>query len=337
VRRLLTLGVIAGLLLPAITPWPAFADPGSENTGIGVRLVDIPTSAADNPRARAYIIDHVKPGKVIERRIEVVNHSDREETVSLYATAARVEGGKFVGESGRTQNDLSSWTSLDDSSVTLGERDRSFAKVTIKIPKDAVRGERYGVVWAELRPQKNPDGVTHVSRVGIRLYVSVGPGGAPRTDFDIVSMTGIRDQNNVPVVQAKVRNTGERAIDLTGSITLADGPAGLSAGPFKIPLGNTLGIGDIQPIMVPLDPQLPNGPWRVKITVTSGVTTRNAQATLTFPPNTGAGPEVAVDSGLPWQGIAAGGVAVILVLALLGYLLVRRRRRHAVLPSRLSL
>jgi hypothetical protein len=107
-RRLLTLGVMAGLFLPAITPWHASAEPGSEDTGIGVRLVDIPTSAADNPRARAYIIDHVRPGKVIERRIEVVNHSDREEKMSLYATAARVEGGKFVGANGRTQNDLSS-------------------------------------------------------------------------------------------------------------------------------------------------------------------------------------------------------------------------------------
>ena len=336
-RRLVTLGLIAGLFLPAITAWPASADTQAD-TGIGVRLVDVPTSEADNPRARAYIIDHVKPGKVIERRVEVVNHSDREEKVSLYAAAARVEGGSFVGADGRTQNDLSSWTSVDDSSVTLGPRDRSMAKVTIKIPQDAVRGERYGVVWAEAVPRKNPDGVTHISRVGIRLYISVGPGGAARTDFEIVSMTGIRDQNKVPVVQAKVHNTGERAIDLTGSLTLAGGPAGLSAGPFKIPLGNTVGIGQTQPIVVPLDPQLPDGPWRVKITITSGVTTRNAEATLTFPPVTGAGPEVAVDDGggLPWQAIAAAALAVILVLALLGYLWVRLRRRYAVLPRRLS-
>jgi hypothetical protein len=336
VRRLLTLGVIAGLFLPAITPWHAAAEPESEDTGIGVRLVDIPTAEADNPRARAYIIDHVKPGKVIERRIEVVNHSNQGAKVSLYAAAARVEKGQFVGADGRTQNDLSSWTSLDDPSVELGPRDRAMAKLTIKIPKDAVRSERYGVVWAELRPHKNPDGVTHVSRVGIRLYVSVGPGGAPRTDFDIVSLTAIRDQNNVPAVQAKVENTGERAINLSGKITLADGPAGLSAGPFAIPLGNTLGVGDTQPLLAPLDAQLPDGPWRVKITVTSGVTTRKAEATLTFPPNADSGPEVAVDGGRPWQGIAAAGAALFLVLALLGYLWIRRIRRPAVSPRRLS-
>jgi hypothetical protein len=336
VRRLLTLGLIAGILLPAITAWPAQADPESQDSGIGVRLVDIPTAKANDPRARAYIIDHVHPGKVIERRVEVVNQSDHEEGVSLYAAAARVEKGQFVGADGRTQNDLSSWTSLDDRSVTLDPRGRSMVKLTIKIPKDAVRGERYGVVWAQLRPQKNPDGVTHVGRVGIRLYVSVGPGGAPRTDFDVVSMAGIRDQNNVPAVQAKVHNTGERAIDLSGTITLANGPAGLSAGPFNIPLGNTVGIGDTQPLLVPLDPKLPDGPWRVKITIASGVTRRTAEATLTFPPNIGAGPEVAVDGGPPWQGIVAATVAGMLLLVLLGYLWIRRNRRPAVSPRRLS-
>jgi hypothetical protein len=328
--------VIAGLFLPAITPWHAAAEPESSDTGIGIRLVDIPTAEADNPRARAYIIDHVHPGKVIERRVEVVNHSAQDAKVSLYAAAARVDKGQFVGVDGHTQNDLSSWTSLNDPAVTLGPRDRSMAKLTIKIPKDAVRGERYGVIWAELRPQQNPDGVTHISRVGIRLYVSVGAGGAPRTDFDIVSMTAIRDQNGVPAVQAKVENTGERAIDLSGKISLADGPAGLSAGPFAIPLGNTLGVGDTQPLLAPLDAKLPDGPWRVKITVTSGVTTRTAEATLTFPPHAGAGPEVGVDGGLPWQGIAAAALAVVLVLALLGYLRVRRNRRSAVSPRRLA-
>jgi hypothetical protein len=335
VRPLLTLGLAAAVLLPTITAQHASADPRPEDTGIGVRLVDIPASAADNPRARAYIIDHVKPGKVIERRVEVVNHNSKEEKVSLYAGAARVEGGSFVGADRRTQNDLSSWTSLDHSSVTLDPRGHFLVKITIKIPDDAVRGERYGVVWAELRPQKNPDGVTHVSRVGIRLYVSVGPGGAPRTDFDIVSMTAIREQNNVPAVQAKVRNTGERAIDLTGSITLADGPGSLRAGPFKIPLGTTLGVGDTQQLLVPLDPRLPNGPWRVKLTVRSGVTTRKAEATLTFPRDTGSGPEVPLHSGILFQGIAAA-VTGILVLALLGYVLRRRSRRDAVFPRRLS-
>ena len=332
-RRFLTLGLIAALFLPAFAAPDAAADPRSEHARIGVRLVDVPTAAADNPRARAYIIDHVKPGQVIERRVEVVNHSDRKEQVSLYAAAARVEGGQFLGAAGRSQNDLSSWTSLAGSTRTLGPRGRSLVRVTIKVPDEAVRGERYGVIWAELTPRRNADGVTQIGRVGIRLYVSVGPGGAPRTDFDIVSMTAIRDPDNVPVVQAKVRNTGERAIDLTGSLTLADGPAGLSAGPFKIPAGNTVGIGEAQPLLVPLDRQLPAGPWRAKISVTSGVTTRTAEATLTFPPNIGAGPEVPAGGGLPWQNLGAGAVAGILILAFAGYVWRRRRRTHVVLPT----
>jgi hypothetical protein len=48
--------------------------------------------------------------------------------------------------------------------------------VTIRVPRDAAPGERYGVVWAETRAGPDSgDGITQVNRVGIRLYLSVGP------------------------------------------------------------------------------------------------------------------------------------------------------------------
>ena len=325
-RRLLGLALIAGLLLPVLGASHAFADPDPTEAQVGVRLVDVPVATADNPRARTYIIDHVRPGRQIERRIEVVNHGTTKQTVSLYPAAARVEKGAFVGEEGRTQNELSSWTALSDPSVTLGPGGRAFVKVTVSIPDSAVRGERYGVVWAEMAPRKDSGGVINIGRVGIRLYVSTGPGGTPSTDFDIVSLTAVRDQSNVPIVQATVRNTGERALDLRGSLTLSDGPAGLSAGPFSIPSGSTLGIGDTQSVQVPLDPQVPAGPWRVKLTLTSGVTTRTAEATLSFPLDPGTGPEVQTSSGLTWWAIPVGSVlGLALIVALAAYLLRSRR------------
>ncbi|MFP5284062.1 MAG: hypothetical protein ACLGIF_11505, partial [Actinomycetes bacterium] len=206
-------------------------------------------------------------------------------------------------------------------------QERAFAEVTIRVPEQAVRGERYGVVWAEMTTKpRTPGGVTQVSRVGIRLYLSVGPGGDPVTDFDILSLTGVRGEDKTPMVQATVRNTGERALDLSGSLTLAKGPAGLSAGPFPVPLGTTLGIGDTEPVLVPLDQQLPNGPWLVKVTVKSGVTQRTAQATLTFPEQPGAGPAVAADGAWSrWSVIGLAAAAALLVLMLIAGLLRRRR------------
>lgn len=331
-RLLIALALIAGVLTPVVSASSAFADTPAKPpvTAFGVRLVDVPTATADDPRARSYIIDHLAPGKTIERRIEVVNHSRSKAGVSMYSAAASVSKGGFVGAQGRSQNDVSGWTSVTPKSLALKPKERAFVKVKVRVPALAVRGESYGVVWAEVTtPPKTPAGVTRVSRVGIRLYLSIGPGGAPPSDFTIDSLTAIRDQHNTPVVQASVRNTGERALDLSGTLSLSQGPGGLSAGPFPVQLGTTLGIGDTEPVLVPLNQQIPNGPWLAKITVKSGVTSRTAQATISFPDGPGVGPAIPTEAPfhLTWWMVAAGLVA-LLMLAYLVWALVRRRRRR---------
>jgi len=334
---LVALALTAGLIGPAVSTAPVAADEPA--TGIGIRLVDVPTAAADDPRARGYIIDHLKPGTTIERRVEVTNGTGSRARIAMYAGAASVTKDGFTGAAGRTRNDLATWTSLDPPSLSLAAGERAFVSVTVRVPASAVRGERYGVVWAETttKPKTTAgvSNVTQVSRVGIRLYLSIGPGGAPISDFAIESLTAVRGEDGVPSVQATVRNTGERALDLSGSLQLSQGPAGLSAGPFSSHVGTTLGIGDTEPVFVPLDQRLPNGPWLVKMTVKSGVTQRSAQATLTFPEGPGVGPAVAAESG-PWARwarlVIAMGAGLLVLLGLVAWVLLRRRRdqaRHA--------
>jgi hypothetical protein len=74
----------------------ASTDPG----GIGVRLVDIPAGLADDPRARQYIIDDLKPGTTVERRIEAANSSASALHVDLYPGAASITHGTFTGAIG---------------------------------------------------------------------------------------------------------------------------------------------------------------------------------------------------------------------------------------------
>ena len=79
---------------------------------------------------------------------------------------------------------------------------------------DAAPGEQYGAVWAEVNSGTDPSsGVVEVSRVGVRLYVSVGPGGPPAADFTIDSLSAQRATNGDPVVVASVHNTGGRALE----------------------------------------------------------------------------------------------------------------------------
>lgn len=48
---------------------------------------------------------------MIERRIEVVNHTASKARVVVYPSAAGIAKGGFVGSSGRTPNEVSIWTS----------------------------------------------------------------------------------------------------------------------------------------------------------------------------------------------------------------------------------
>jgi hypothetical protein len=322
-------GVTASILLAfAVTAAAAAPAQGAEATGsIGIRLVDAPAAARDDPRAQVYIVDHLNPGTVIKRRIEVSNTTGSTAHLLLYAAAAGIEKSSFLGAAGHTPNDLSSWTSVAPGEPDVPAGAKLTATVTIAVPADAAPGEQYGAVWAETRSAPAAGGgVTQVSRVGIRLYVSVGPGGAPASAFTIDTLTAKRSASGEPAVVASVHNTGGRALDMNGSMELRSGPGGLNAGPFPASLGTTLAIGATEPVTIVLDKAIPNGPWDARITLRSGLLEESANANLIFP---AAGSSVTVKArsgGSSWPkavvALLVGGVAV--VLALLGF---RRRRR----------
>lgn len=343
-RFLAVLALIAGVCAPAIGASGALSEDAREPefTGLGIRLVDIPTATADDPRTRTYITDHLKPGTVIERRVQVLNDSPDPIEVSMYAAAADIAEGDFVGAAGDTQNLLSSWTSTSEQSLALQPREREFVNVTVKVPPRAPSGEAYAVIWAETTtPPSEDGGITQVSRVGIRIYLSVGPGGVPASDFRIQSMTAARNAEGAPQVQASVHNTGGRALDLSGKLMLTKGPGGLSAGPFEITVGTTLGVGQTEPISVSLGEKLPDGPWLATIMAKSGLVEHTAEARLTFPTKPGfADPVIAQEpAGVPWLPIGSAVAAGLLLLAGLLWFLLRRRRQEkaGLLPNRAPL
>src|SRR5260221_2820732 len=73
--------ILAAFALTLVLAAPASAstarpDPnthGAVDGSIGLRLVDVPTGARDDPRARLYVFDHLLPRTVIHRRIDVSN------------------------------------------------------------------------------------------------------------------------------------------------------------------------------------------------------------------------------------------------------------------------
>lgn len=320
--------VLIGLSPPLSEAGVGSSPAGSPASMIGIRLVDAPTQRRDDPRAQLYVVDHIAPGSTIRRRVEVSNMASTRHQISLYPAAAKPRDGTFTVADGRTGNELTSWVSLDQTTVDLAAGARHLVTMTIMVPSTASSGERYGVVWAELAsPSPDGSGVTVVNRVGIRIYLSVGPGGEPASDFRIESLTATRTVEGQPIVTAQVRNTGERALDLSGQLQLTDGPGSLAAGPFPIELGTTLAIGAVGPIVVRLDKGLPDGPWRAHLELQSGSTQRVADATLLF---ASVGSAQAVTPERPTRGPALTvlALAMLVGLALAGIPLTLRNRRR---------
>ncbi|MCK9929629.1 hypothetical protein MXD62_21055, partial [Frankia sp. Mgl5] len=223
---------------------------------------------------------------------------------------------------------LTTWIRLDRPTLTLQPGASAPITATITVPHDASPGERYAGIWAETTTADPTQGanVVQVSRVGVRVYLAVGPGGPPAADFTIDTLTPTRLPDGRRAVIARVRNTGGRALDLNGELTLTDGPAGLNAGPFPAQLGTTLARGQSEPVTIPLDQQIPGGPWKALIHLKSGITDRTAHATITLPGQPGTVTPTKTTS-IVIRALIIG--AALVTLAALAWGLLRRRNRRS--------
>lgn len=323
----------AAAMTPAAgTPEPSSpAHPAGSRT-IGIKLLDAPESRRADPRAHAYIIDHLAPGSTIERRVEVTNESSTPIHVNVYAAAAAIANGTFTFAPQRTPDELTGWTSLDTADLELAASETARVHATIQVPRDAAAGERYGVIWAQTGiGTDRSHTLTMLGRVGVRMYIDVGPGGEPPSDFTIGRLSVSRARDGRAEVRARIQNTGGRALDINGALALSDGPAGLRAGPFPAAETDTaLAPGDHAEAVVPLDAQLPAGPWTVALTFNSGLVERTTRATITFPAASGGAGTVAaaaVGQGRFPSPVVAGLSVLVLAAVCLPLSTFLRRRR----------
>ncbi|MGW0431949.1 hypothetical protein ACWDV4_05310 [Micromonospora sp. NPDC003197] len=252
-------------------------------------------------------MDQVKPGETIDRRVEVTNSSTADRDIELYPAAASVAPAGFTFAPDRTRNELTDWIRLEHDTLALEAGRHARTWVAIDVPK--------------LAPSAN---VRNVGRVGIRICLSIGPGGEPASDFEIDQFTGERTPDGTPVVTARVRNTGARALDLGGTLSLSDGPDRLSAGSVDVKL-DTLGIGATTTLRVPLDPRIPDGRWTARLSLVSGQTEHTATGTVTF-----GDPTVRQAAFRPFSLLAGTATVAVLAVALFGgYTYQRHRSRVA--------
>ncbi|UVE96419.1 hypothetical protein [Dietzia sp. B32] len=286
--------------------------------GFGIRIGEVPVDLADNPRASTYIVDNVPPGKRMERQIVVSSTMPERTTFDLYVGAAHVDDEGYQAEPRGATNALTTWTSLDKTEVTLDPGQEEVVTVSVDVPADAPEVEQYALIWMSTQvDEDNADAVQAVSRVGIRMYLSVGSGDGPRPSFSIGSLLPIRLDDGTAAIKAILENTGARAVEVSGTLDLTEGPGGLSvpaveSGGKTIPSGSS---GELI-IEVPNSGTFPAGPWSAEVTLDSGYGKETAAAEISFP-DQGEGEPVAVTGGLSPAVWVALGFGVALLVALL--------------------
>jgi hypothetical protein len=296
---------------------------------VGVRLLDVPADEVNNPRARQYIVDNLAPGKTIQQRIEVSNTTTSAQHVAIYPAAAVITDGSFIGAAAHTADDLSTWTTVSRPTIDIPAGSAAVDTVTVAIPATASPGERYAVVWAEVRSAQAGGTIELVNRVGIRMYVYVG-GNNPATSFTVETLTGQRNSGGHPLVRAQVHNTGGLAVDLSGTVTLSSVTGELTAGPYPAQLGTTLAPGQSEPVWFVPTSQVTDGPWNATVTLHSGLTQQAYRATITFPRGPGTAPAAAArraTGGLGFVTVVTSAILIAL-LAALAALIITYRRRH---------
>ena len=314
----LALTAAAGISFPsaavAATALTAISTPQT----FGIRLVGV------LPSEQGSITAFLHPGMTIRRRLKIENHESRTATFTVYPAAAHLSHGKFLTDPGAARSELTTWIRVAKPAVRLRPGKSTTDLITIKVPHIATIGEHYGVIWVQQAEQAHRGKKVHVAevtRVGMSMFLTIGRGGVPPTKFVIGIIRG-HDSTNRTWLTALVRNTGQRAVELSGSVSLTDGPGGTTAGPFRELQVVVLAPGQIAPVLFVPPRGLPAGQWLAKIKLVSGFTTETASAPVKLGNGSAAG---AISS----RAIEIAGVIVGLVLVgcLLAALRLRQNRR----------
>jgi hypothetical protein len=329
VRTIGFLGAVVVATLVALLP--ASAADIAPHGSVQVSLVPSGTKTTD-PRQLAYVVEHVQQGATVQRTIQVANTTDQALPIALYPDAATIAHGDLIPGPGRTENALTSWTSVTPPLLLIGPHRAQSATVTISVPATADNGEQYGVIWAQPPASSVPNGPIEINRVGIRIYFAVGTGIAP-ADFQITGVTTARPTAHAQTVAALVHNTGGVALDVAGRLLLVDPRRQLQAGPYLSTRSQTLAPGDVGSVVFGVPRHVPGGSWDAKVSLTSGSVQHDASARLHL---AGPAPGATGASSPNWLLFATGAVGILGVIWLVVWVLASllRRRRSAVVQWR---
>ncbi|MFJ5923752.1 hypothetical protein ACIQF6_14240 [Kitasatospora sp. NPDC092948] len=312
---LLLLGAPSAHAAPRTAPADA---PSAQTFGIQ------PATATD-PDGRGSFGYSATPGAIVKDHLAVWNYSDQPLTLRLYpADAFNTDtGGYDVLPEGKPSTRAGSWLRTAVDSVELPARSRQIVPFTLAVPADATPGDHAaGIVLALRQENKDANGnvVAVDQRVGTRVNVRVS--GDLRAELSVEDATVVYHPSLNPLDSG--RSTLTYTVRNTGNVRLG--------GKQAVRVTNAFGSTATGTAPADLQELLPGSAVTYRVQVTGAYPTLWGTAGITIDPLPVAGDR---DPNLhstvhkkrfatvPWALLA-----ILLLLAALGWLVLRLRRRE---------
>ncbi|MEA3344153.1 MAG: LysM peptidoglycan-binding domain-containing protein [Patescibacteria group bacterium] len=184
----------------------------TEYGGIGGRPA-YPRS--DNPRTESIFIHTLEPSAIQEEGILLVNNTEEQKTLQVYAVDSMVSsGGAFAcKQMAEPKNDVGSWIELEELEVTLDSGTSEIVPFTITVPQNASVGEHNGCIVIQEKKEKveGQTGMTLSFRTGLRVAITI-PGQITRK-LEITGFSIESQKDGGFLLQPSVKNLGNVSID----------------------------------------------------------------------------------------------------------------------------
>lgn len=171
---------------------------------------------SDNPRTESIFIHTLNPGDVQKEGVLVVNNTEEQKKIWIYAVDGMVSsGGAFAcRQKTEPKKGVGAWIKLAKSQVVLDPGTNEVVPFTINVPKNADVGEHNGCIViqeAVEKPKKQKGGVTLSFRSAMRVAVTI-PGKITRK-LEIVDFKITPRKDGSYLLRPLVKNLGNVSID----------------------------------------------------------------------------------------------------------------------------
>lgn len=311
---LLSAATVLGLLTLMPVTAAAAASTAAGEVAWGIRPAD-----NEHGSGRPNFAYGLAPGDEVEDAVVVTNHSDVAIELALYAADGfTTPSGDLDLVTGDAQSTaVGAWATTDAESVSLDPGESREVAFTLRLPQDARPGDHLGGVVTSLVTQEQGGTIVLDRRLSNRLSVRVTGPLTTAASVSIVEVspgTGVNPFAPRPTtVTYTVTNTGNVRMYATEEVTVS-GVLGSSSTTLR---------GDQTPELLP-------GDSLERTVELEAVTPLRVTAQVSLHPvGVGVGGGAAMTAGAEagrWAVHWSHGVALALVLGLVGALIVRRRR-----------